>query len=101
MNLCGKKQKRRFLSFLAGMFLLAFFLSVFSVLHHVDHDCTGEDCPVCLIINNAKVNFQNLTHTGNLIFKMERLPFYETFTLPCSVFFANKTPVSERIRLNN
>lgn len=27
---------------------------------HADHDCSGEDCPVCLLIERAKIFFRQL-----------------------------------------
>ena len=40
--------KRKSLAVVLSIVLLAFFVcSIFFIAHEADHDCVGEDCPIC------------------------------------------------------
>lgn len=40
--------KRKSLAVVLSIVLLAFFVcSIFFITHEADHDCVGEDCPIC------------------------------------------------------
>ena len=55
------KQRRSVLS-LAVVFAVIFvvLISSFFVAAETNHDCTGEDCPVCACIHQAEQNLKNL-----------------------------------------
>ena len=43
-------KKRRFAAvILAALFLFAMLASLFVVAHEAEHDCLGENCPVCAV----------------------------------------------------
>ena len=45
-------KKRRLIScFLAALFVLVMLSSLVFIVLEAEHDCTGEDCPVCYQIN--------------------------------------------------
>ncbi len=43
-------KKRLAALILAVLVLLALMTSLFVIIHEADHDCTGEDCPICAVI---------------------------------------------------
>ncbi|MBQ4377769.1 MAG: hypothetical protein II821_01025 [Treponema sp.] len=95
----GKKEKVSLL--LAVMLVASLCLSVIFVSHHVEHEHGDEDCQVCAILQIARTNFQNLNSGASLFFQAQNIHLF-IFSFPAvSVFFALKTPVSEKIRLNN
>ena len=50
---------------LAALLMLAALLAGTALsLHHIDHDCSGEDCPVCAILATAATAFRTLVLTG-------------------------------------
>ncbi|MBO7620961.1 MAG: hypothetical protein J6T06_10645, partial [Victivallales bacterium] len=57
MRLFNDNQRQKHATALLCVLLLAVmtFSSVFILLEH-DHDCSGDDCPVCLAIHQAKKN---------------------------------------------
>ena len=59
-----RQRTRRFLAAVGVALLLGF--QVFStvyIAHEADHDCGGEDCPVCVQLQQCVANFQ-LTGSG-------------------------------------
>ena len=60
----ARQRTRRFLAAVGAALLLC--LQAFSaayIVHESDHDCSGEECPVCLQIHQCFANFQ-LTDPG-------------------------------------
>lgn len=82
------------------LFILLF--SVFFIAKHVDHDCTGDDCPVCACLQQYETVLRGM-ETGMtvgtgicvpvLVLMIYILLFYGSV--------AGKTPVSIKVRLNN
>lgn len=61
MRLFNDNQRQKHATALLCVLLLAVLTvsSVFILLEH-DHDCTGDDCPICLAIHQAKKNMTSL-----------------------------------------
>ena len=52
---------------LAALLMLAALLAGTALsLHHIDHDCSGEDCPVCAILATAGAVIRTLLPAGSL-----------------------------------
>lgn len=82
--------------------LLLFLLtSVFFIAHEADHDCTGEDCPVCALIQIAESNLRQLgtgaPAAAALISCVFFLLMLQSFADSGIVI---STPVSRKTRLN-
>lgn len=85
--------------FVVLMFLM---LSVFFIAHEADHDCTGEDCPVCALIQMCEDSLRHLVNGApaaaaavlciSLILVMQ-------FCMNDGIIIS--TPVSRKTRLNN
>ena len=101
MKSYGKSQKGKISLLFAAVLLAGLFLSAIFVPHHIDHDCTGEDCPICAVVLLARVNLQNLNFTPEIASFAGRFSFVSLAFFVAGGIFVSKTPVSEKIRLNN
>ena len=96
-----RSAKRISAGVLCAVFLLAALTAFCFAVHHADHDCCGEDCPVCRVL---AANARALRLTGSL---MMGLPVLFAAVLwagaPRSVrgHAPKTTPVALKIRLNN
>ncbi len=94
---------RKVLSLLAAAILfVSMFLSSFFIASELHHDCTGEDCPVCSVLQLCETQLREL---GSSIAVLSfALPFYLFFTLVLSYFsffFFAHTLITSKVRLNN
>ena len=92
--------------FIAGILAASvLFIMMFSVLfiaEHADHDCTGDDCPVCACLQQCEMMFRGL-ETGMTAGAGVYLPLLFliiSVSLLCH-FVAERTPVAIKVRLNN
>ncbi len=87
---------------MAAMMLLVMFLSSFFIAEHADHDCTGEDCPICACIQQCENNIRGI---GSGITATSAVIIPVLFVLHIISYFASSlqdaTPVSAKVRLNN
>ncbi|MBR0082160.1 MAG: hypothetical protein IJP98_05425 [Clostridia bacterium] len=96
-------RKNRVLAGVVGLLLLAVVLfAAFYIAAEADHDCAGEDCPVCACIRLCEAILHRIgggkTEQSFLLVSTVLLVAALTF----SAFAASaNTPVSEKIRLNN
>ncbi|WP_407428940.1 hypothetical protein [Treponema sp.] len=82
-------------------FLLLFTLTLFSSFHHIEHDCPGDDCPVCALVQTVKTNLSALNFTPqNFVQVHQSYGSTLLYTIQSS-FCVLLTPVTEKIRLNN
>ncbi len=84
------------------MMLVLVAFSAFYIAAEADHDCTGEDCPVCLCIrlcSDALNRFRKKTvPVAQILLPMLCvLPAAAVF----SALMAEQTPVKGKVRLNN
>lgn len=96
-----KKQKT--LAFMiCTVFIVVTFFSIFFIMKEADHDCTGENCPVCACIHQVEDTLQQLG-TGRVEAE-DFLPAIEMFTLAlaCAFLFVPCTSlISQKVRLND
>lgn len=59
---------------LVAALLLTLFVSVYLITEHADHDCTGEDCEICVILDHALHLLQQLTLTALTLLAAVLLP---------------------------
>ncbi|MBQ8014430.1 MAG: hypothetical protein IJ257_08605 [Treponema sp.] len=97
----SKGQNKKVSLWLALLLLAGLCLSVFSVHADFDHDCAGEDCPVCAVIHIARTNFQNLNPAPQISLKNNTFFFVVVTLFAVNAIRVSKTPVSEKTRLNN
>ncbi len=97
----SKGQNKKVSLWLALLLLAGLCLSVFSVHADFDHDCAGEDCPVCAVIQIARTNFQNLNPAPQISLQNNTFFFVVVTLFAVNAIRVSKTPVSEKTRLNN
>ncbi|MBQ3356791.1 MAG: hypothetical protein IJG45_06725 [Oscillospiraceae bacterium] len=96
------KQRRLAAAILAVFVLVAVMTSLFIMAHEVDHDCTGEDCPVCAVIALCRNALKVLCGTliaAALLFACLR--FTAPILLPIRVSSYSKTPITLKVKLLN
>ncbi len=96
-------RNRQWFAVLIGIIMLAgVMLSSFYVVREMDHDCTGEDCPICEQIENCTVVLHNV---GDGAAAAAQLCMIIAVVLVSVVVVLVRrsftTPVSLKIRLNN
>ena len=82
--------------------LLFLLVSTFFIAYEADHECTGEDCPVCALIQIVENNLRQLgsgapvaAAVSSLILLSLVLQIRPEYSITIS------TPVSRKTRLNN
>ncbi|MBR1721305.1 MAG: hypothetical protein IJ727_02280 [Treponema sp.] len=95
------KQNQKKIHFLTAFLLLLCCLSVFFVHADFDHDCEGEDCPVCAVIQMARTNFQNLNFDSDNSLQVQFISFVALSLFAVSAILVSKTPITEKTKLNN
>ena len=85
---------------LAVAVLLALLLSAFYLAAEADHDCTGDDCPVCALLHQCEHLLR-----GYAAVAVAAAVLAAVLQLRAAADFAcgvrRPTPVSVRVRLNN
>ncbi len=102
----GRSFFGRFMKILAPcIVILMLCVMVFSfmfIVSETDHDCTGEDCPVCALIQQCEQTVRSVG--GDVSAAAVSLLFsafiVAAFLIPCNTILYF-TPVSLKIRLNN
>lgn len=86
-----------------GLMMLAVVLfSAFHIAAEADHDCTGNDCPVCACIRQCESTLRGIGG-GITVLSCAAVPFL-LFLLAAPVLVAavsSDTLISRKVRLNN
>ncbi|SFD03861.1 hypothetical protein [Butyrivibrio sp. YAB3001] len=102
INGAGTKVNRALAGIMVVMVLFVVLFSAIFIVSHVDHDCTGENCPICACIQQC----ENILHGagGSTLFAV--VAFVPVFLIfgsyiisYCIVF--SDTLVSAKVRMNN
>lgn len=85
--------------------VMVFGILLFSNLYiseHIQHDCTGEDCPICAQIQSAESLIHQLGCGLMVFFAMLGICLIYAALLPVFCFFiSGKTLISNKVRLND
>ena len=94
--------KKTIAAILAASVLFILLFSVYFIAEHFDHDCTGDDCPVCACLQQYEIVLRGLETgmTAGAGVCVPTLVLMIYVSLICSSV-AGKTPVSIKVRLNN
>ena len=82
--------------------ILGVLFSAFYIAHEYEHDCTGEDCPICQYIAECEA-FVNQISTG-IVFLFTAIAIVSLaikLIEELSEVFSYDTLVSQKVRLNN
>ena len=78
------------------------FASLFYVVKEENHDCTGEDCPICVCIHQAEQVLKNLGTGKSEAQTTGMMQLFVSFVLPvCYAIFCATSLVSQKVRLND
>ena len=96
------KHKRTVAGVLGLLLLLAMLFSAFFITAETDHDCAGEDCPICACLQQCE-NTLHRIDDGNALLTAIVIPVIITLI---SAFlntpeFSQETLFSRKVRLNN
>lgn len=96
-----KKQKIR-VSIVCAVFVIITFLSIFLIAGRADHDCRGENCPVCACIHQAEKTLQQLGNGTVEAIDFQPAIEISVLALACAFLFAPCTSlISQKVRLND
>ncbi len=83
------------------MLSVVLFSSIY-IVHEMNHHCSGEDCPICAVIQMCENNLHRIG-TGPAIQTVLMMPVF-ILLLSCQFtgcVLLKETPVSYKVRLNN
>jgi len=96
------KKRKIFSMAICVIFLIVTFASLFSIAKEENHNCTGEDCPICANIHQAEQTLKNL-NTGVIARAiMNPLSLILVLLIMGEALFVSSTSlISQKVRLNN
>ncbi len=94
--------KRTLAGIMGLMMLVIVLFSSFYVAAEADHDCTGEDCQVCVILHQCE-NILRRAGEAAAVLSAAVLPVLFTIlaVLCLAAAVLQETPVSQKVRMNN
>ena len=96
------KKKRVFSMAVCILFLFVTFASLFYIVKEENHNCTGEDCPVCANIHQAEQALKKWS--TDMVAHVSVNPMLLVLVMMMAgqaLFVAGTSPVSQKVRLNN
>ncbi len=97
------KKRNRIIALLLAvivLFIMAFSLAV--VAAEADHECCGEDCPICELIAVCENNFRGMSLILVFVSLLVALALMRTFLRDTHAFLCqSQTPVSLKVKLTN
>lgn len=86
--------------FAAVLMLATLCLSLLFIAVHADHDCIGEDCPVCAVIRIVHSCLHSIN--TNTVASFIKHSFFILHIVLLCVFiaFVRATPVTQKVKLN-
>lgn len=87
------------------MIIIVFFvvvLSTFYIAHEYHHECDGDECPICILIEQCENTLKQIKDGIPSGFHfIIPLFFVMTQLLYCVTYIISETLVSNKIRMNN
>lgn len=97
------QKKRNFTSiFICALLVFLMIFSLFYIAREENHDCTGEDCPICTCLHQAEQTVKTIgSSTVSACFILSA--FILLFLLPVqwSDYRVFPSLISQKVRLNN
>ncbi len=98
----SSKIKRTAAGIIILMMLVFVLFSAFYIAIEADHDCTGEDCPICACIQQCENVLRSLGDGVALqLSALVSIVFILLNAVSFAKVFPQETPVSRKVRLNN
>ena len=96
------KRKNIFLISLCILFLFVTFTSLFYVIEEANHNCSGEDCPICVNIHQTEQTLRNIGNgTIPIIIANIVLTLFIVLKVCKFMFVSCISLVNQKVRLNN
>ncbi len=96
-----KRQKKTALV-MCILFIVVTFACLFYIEKELNHECKGEDCPVCACIQQAQQMLKKLS-TGMAVSQAAGLIVVAAVSVAFtwSLFIIKNSPIRQKVRLNN
>ncbi len=97
-----RKSNRIITGVIVIMMLFIVLLSAYFIASHVHHNCSGEDCPICVCIQQCEMLIRGLgsgVPDSAAVFTLLFVAAAVTSKTAGAILFNN--PVSDKVRLNN
>ncbi len=96
------RRKRITAVFMLLVVLAFLLLSTFFIAHEADHECSGEDCPVCALIQISENNLRQLgSGSPAAAAAVSLVLIILVMQINTDTGIIISTPVSRKTRLNN
>jgi hypothetical protein len=105
--MCKEEMKKKWMGWISACILItAIFSAVFYIAKEADHNCIGDDCPICAVIHTAQAYLVSAGHADVVKKASPELPVrQENWTIlekKCPAVFAKKDSlILAKIRFNN
>jgi hypothetical protein len=96
-----KKQLRTAAMILAVIFALSVILSLSFLSVEADHDCTGEDCPICAVIALCKNIIRNVVTAVAAVTVAVAVGAVSSYAISAVSRDVTETPFTLKVRLLN
>ena len=96
------KKQKILASIICMAFVAAALFSMLFIIKEADHDCTGDNCPICACIHQAEQTLKQLG-TGNAADELPSAGSFSDITLlfPVVLFLPCVSLISQKVRLND
>ena len=96
-------EKRKHLAaWVSIIFIFVTLASLFYIVKEENHNCTGEDCPICANIHQAEQTLRNLGAGTVIHATVNPVLFMFVLAIAGQAFAVSNTSlVSQKVRLNN
>lgn len=84
------------------LLLITVLFSAFFIAAEADHDCRGDDCPVCACVRQCENTIHQIgSGTAASVSVILPIFFFLILSVRFTADFLRGTPVSRKIRMNN
>lgn len=96
-------KSKKIIAYIITFMIISFLLfSSLFIIKNVNHDCVGDDCPICHFIHDIEHVLKNLD-SGKAVwsFSLFKILFYFNLITFISYSVLKRTLILEKVRLNN
>lgn len=96
------KRNRVYAALLAAIFVLVVLSSSIFIIEHADHDCTGEDCPICEQLFACAQNLKRLTNAAAAVVVAVALVILPRAVIRrLAAVYVFGSPIALKVKLSN
>ena len=96
----ASKLKKTFVILLAAVLLSALFACALIISEEADHDCTGEDCPICALLDICEAALHYVSIGAAAVTALAGLVFFRAVRRAFELYFTFGTLISSKVRIN-